>query len=268
MGSSYTRSGAPSAAPGAPWPDAGTPALRRGLAILRALAAAPDGLSVAEIAHTVDAPRATLYRLLHTLVLEGFARPAPKTRGRYVATEVLSRLAGRGDGHDLVAIARPTMDALVATLDETVKLVVRDGLEALTLAVSLPARDSCIASRSGARLPLHVGGSQRLLLAHAPRDIRERVLAGPLRRVTARTIVSRRRLQAELDDLAVRRDVASHGEGVDGVGATTALVGRAGEEPRAALVVVYVYASQSSRKLAEIRRATRRAADRITEGLG
>ena len=72
------------------------------------------------------------------------------------------------------------METLAAELGETVKLVVRDGREALTVAAVIP-RDACIASRVGTRLPLHVGASQRLLLAHAPAEIRDAVLASPLR---------------------------------------------------------------------------------------
>jgi IclR family acetate operon transcriptional repressor len=244
-----------------------TPALSRGLAVLRELAARPQGAGAADLARVVGAPRATLYRLLRTLIAEDFVRADPRTPGRYLIGPAIARMAGGGAERDLVAIARPAMDALAASLGETVKLVVRDGLEALTAAVSVPERDSCIASRPGARLPLYVGASQRLLLAHAPPDVQRRVLEGPLRRIASRTITQPRRLRAELDALATRREFASHGEGVEGVGAAAALVGASDAEPRAALVAVYVHASQNVRRLAEIRRETIAAATAITREL-
>ena len=243
----------------------GAPALSRGLAVLREIAARPEGAGAAELARKLGIPRATLYRLLGTLVAGGFAQPAPGLPARYVLGPALGRIAGtREPERDLVDLARPVMDALARELGETVKLVVRDGFEALTVAVSLPRRDSCIASRVGTRLPLYVGASQRLLLAHAPPPVRDRVLAGPLDRVASRTITHPGRLRAELDALAARRAFASHGEGVEGVGATAVLIGAPRAEPKAALVAVYVFASQGQRRLADVRRATIRAADAIT----
>lgn len=249
--------------------DAGAPALSRGLGVLRALAGRADGLTAAELAARVGAPRATLYRILRTLVNEGFAAVAPDAGGRYVLGPALRALGtGAGGSRDLEANARPVMDALAAHLGETVKLVVREGLEAVTVAVATPRRDSCIASRIGTRIPLHVGASQRLLLAHAPEAVRQTVLAGPLPRVASRTITSSVRLARDLASLAGRRQVAGHDEGVEGVGATAALVGGGAGEPVAALVAVYVFASQGARRLAEIRRGTVEAADAITRGLG
>ena len=93
---------------------------------------------------------------------------------------------------------------------------------------------------------------------------RHQVLAGPLDRVASRTITNPGRLRAELDALAGRRAFASHGEGVEGVGATAVLIGAPRAEPKAALVTVYVFASQGQRRLADIRRATIRAAETIT----
>ena len=248
--------------------DAGAPALSRGLAVLRALAGSGEGLTAAELASVVGAPRATLYRILRTLVNEGFAAPAPGGGGRYGMGPALRTLDARaGQPPDLSSAARPVMDALAAVLGETVKLVVREGREAVTVAVTIPRRDSCIASRVGTRMPLHVGASQRLLLAHAPPTVRDDVLGGPLPRVASRTITSSARLARDLASLAGRRHVAGHDEGVEGVGATAALVGAEDSEPVAALVAVYVFASQGARRLAEIRRRTSEAADAITRAL-
>ena len=248
--------------------DAGTPALSRGLAVLRALAAHPEGLSAAELAGQVETPRATLYRILRTLVGEGFARATPGAGGRYSLGAAARALgAPAGESPDLAASARPIMEALAARLGETVKLVVREGLEAVTLAVAIPRREACIASRLGNRLPLHVGVSQRLLLAHAPEAVRRAVLVGPLAKVTGRTVTSRSRLARDLVSLAGVTDHAGHGEGVEGVGATAALVGSPGREPAAALVAVYVHASQGALRLRAIRTGVVEAAAAITRAL-
>lgn len=248
-------------APG-PASAAAAPALRRGLALLRAIAR-DGGSTPSALAQRVRMPRATLYRLLAVLVDEGWASVDPP--GRYRGGPRLAELAPAH--RDLVADARPVLERLAAALGESVKLVLRDGHEAVTVAAVVP-RDNCIAARVGTRMPLHVGASQRLLLAHAPAAVREGVLAGPLERRTRRTIVSPERLRRDLEALGRRREVASHGEGIDGVGATAALVGRPGREPLAALVAVYVYASQSARSLARLRRAVAEGAAAIGRASG
>ena len=251
--------------PGQGGSDAGTPALRRGLALLRQLAGASEGLAAAELAARLGVPRATLYRLLRALLDEGFAA-VTADGARYRLGPAVARLVHAGGRRDVEGAARPAMAALAASIGETVKLVVRDGIEALTVAAVIP-RDACIASRVGTRLPLHVGASQRLLLAHAPAEVREAVLAGPLARLTPRTLTSPQRLRRELALLARRRELASHGEGIDGVGATAALVGPPDAEPLAALVAVYVYASQNARTLARMRRKVLEAARAIDAAL-
>lgn len=70
--------------------------------------------------------------------------------GRYVLGPAVDALRGGGSaGPRLEDVAAPVMEALAASLGETVKLVVRDALEALTIAVSLPSRDSCLVGRAG-----------------------------------------------------------------------------------------------------------------------
>lgn len=247
-------------------PDGGVPALRRGLALLRAIATRDGGLAMAELAQAVPMPRATAYRLLRALVDEAFVIPAPGATGRYVIGPAVAALRVGSESPRLEDIAAPFMNALAATIGETVKLVVREGVEAVTIAVSMPSRDACIASRVGTRLPLHVGASQRLLLAHAPEAVRESVLAGKLARFTPRTIVSPPRLRRETERLAKQRAFASHDEGIDGVGGAAALIGN-GAHPDAALVAVYVHESRSAAQRAAILREATKAADLLSAAL-
>lgn len=241
------------------------PALRRGLALLRGIAARDGGATMAELAQAVPMPRATAYRLLRVLVDEGFVIAAPAA-GRYVLGRAIAALRADRASPRLEEVAAPVMDALAAAIGETVKLVARDGVEAVTVAATLPPRDSCIASRVGTRLPLHVGASQRLLLAHAPEAVREAVYAGKLARFTPRTIVSPARLRRETERLAKQRAFASHDEGIDGVGGAAALVGNDARAD-AALVAVYVHESRSATQRRAILREVIGAAGRLTAAL-
>jgi len=60
-----------------------------------------------------------------------------------------------------------------------------------------------VVSRVGGRLPLHATGVGKVLLAHAPEDVQEAVLAS-LTRITPFTVVQPNQLRAQL--ARVRRD--------------------------------------------------------------
>ena len=76
-------------------------------------------------------------------------------------------------------------------------MVVREGLETVAVAVSHPSEDSRVASRLHARLPLHVGAGQRLLLSRAPADVVTAVFARPLVRRGPDTITDPEAMRAE-----------------------------------------------------------------------
>jgi DNA-binding IclR family transcriptional regulator len=78
-----------------------------------------------------------------------------------------------------------------------VHLAVRDGTSVLYLDrvsghTSLP-----VVSSTGSRLPLHATGAGKVLLAHAPPDVRDQVL-GDLRRLTPYTLTHAGRLRDQL----------------------------------------------------------------------
>jgi DNA-binding IclR family transcriptional regulator len=55
-----------------------------------------------------------------------------------------------------------------------------------------------IVSRVGSRLPLHATGVGKVLLAHAPDDVRRAVLGAPLQRLTPYTITQPATLERQL----------------------------------------------------------------------
>jgi DNA-binding IclR family transcriptional regulator len=93
--------------------------------------------------------------------------------------------------------ASPFLHDLYAATRATVHLAVRDGTEALYLDrvsghLSIP-----VISQVGGRLPLHATGVGKVLLAHAPQDVRREVL-GRLTRLTPHTVVQPGRLARQL----------------------------------------------------------------------
>ena len=75
----------------------GVQVLERAAQMLRALSAAPEGLTAIEIADRVRLPRSTAYRIVGTLVSEGFMRVSPSGRLHIGAGLIGIAAAGRRD---------------------------------------------------------------------------------------------------------------------------------------------------------------------------
>jgi DNA-binding IclR family transcriptional regulator len=84
-----------------------------------------------------------------------------------------------------------------------VHLAIRDDDKALYLDRVSGHASVPVVSQMGSRLPLHCTGVGKVLLAHAPQEVQERVLAN-LTRVTPYTITQPGRMREQLD--AIRRD--------------------------------------------------------------
>lgn len=94
-------------------------------------------------------------------------------------------------------VAAPFLADLQAATRATVHLAVRDGDAALYVDRLSGVASVPVVSRMGTRLPLHATGVGKVLLAHAPVEVRERVLSD-LQPVTAYTVTSPQRLAGQL----------------------------------------------------------------------
>jgi DNA-binding IclR family transcriptional regulator len=158
-------------------PPHGDPVVDRALALLGAFDDTHRRLSLSDLARRAGMPLSTARRLAERLVAWGALERAPE--GGYVIGlrlwEVAS-LAPRTLG--LREVAMPFMDDLYEATRQHVLLAVLDGDEAL-LVERRSSRDAVqVQYRVGDRLPLHMTGVGRLLLAYAPVELQERVLRG------------------------------------------------------------------------------------------
>lgn len=140
--------------------------LDRGLRVLFALADAPRGRSVAELAVEFGLARPIVYRLLSTLQAHGLVRRSDDGTFR-IGLAVLD-LARRVQPL-LREAALPALRWLAERVGATAHLTVADGGEALAIAVVEPSwTDYHVAYRVGSRHPLGEGAAGRaILLARA-----------------------------------------------------------------------------------------------------
>jgi DNA-binding IclR family transcriptional regulator len=245
--------------------ESAAPAVERTVQLLRLLGEQPQGLSSQHLADITRTPRATLYRILGVLTAHGFVQQAEEGQGRYQLGPAVAKLGRQApQPRNFVALAQPLMERLAQAVRETVKLVVIDGLDALTLAVVDTGLEARVTSRVGTRMPLYIGASQRLLLAHADPDLQRRVLALPLVPRTSRTLIDPQRLQASLDKLRLNETSQSHSEGIEGVGAASALVRGAGDVVLGVIAVVYIRKSKSAAQLRTLLEAVEATAREIS----
>ncbi|QUH00129.1 IclR family transcriptional regulator [Saccharopolyspora erythraea] len=171
--------------------------------ILDAFSAQRPAMTLSSISRHSGLALTTTHRLVGELTRWGaLERDAA---GRYrigLRLHELAALAPRG--MFLREIAMPFLGDLYEATHQNVQLGVLDGTEVVYVE-RLSGRGAVpVASRPGARLPLHATGVGLVLLAHADGDFQEEVLRAPLKRFTDRTISGADRLRRVLAD--ARRD--------------------------------------------------------------
>jgi DNA-binding IclR family transcriptional regulator len=159
-------------------------------------------LRLVDLAERSGLPPPTALRIVRRLVARGALEALDD--GSYVLGRAMwdaGLLAPVQTG--LREVAEPYLHDLQAATRATVHLAERDRDRALYLARLTGVASVPVVSRVGSRLPLHTTGVGKVLLAHAPDEVRRRVL-GELTPVTAYSLTSARVLEEQLD--RVRRE--------------------------------------------------------------
>jgi len=180
----------------------GATVVSRALALLFAFDDRHPRLTLSQAAQRAGLPLPTAHRLVAELVAGGAL--VRRSDGDYVIGRRLWRvglLAPAETG--LREVATPFLNDLHAATRATLHLAVRDRYEVLYLE-RLSGRTSVpVVSTVGTRLPMHSTGVGKVLLAHAPDDVVDAVMAN-LTRVTPYSVTQPGRLREQL--AACRRD--------------------------------------------------------------
>ncbi|GAB2898438.1 SMP-30/gluconolactonase/LRE family protein [Paralcaligenes sp. KSB-10] len=196
----------------------GTGALEKALDVLDAIGSTPAGLSQSELSARLDVPRATLYRLLSTLVARGMVRRDPLRRVYCLGLRCFEMARQTYAMPDLVAAALSEMRLLRDLTGETVYLATMEGGEAVLLerVEGVHARRSSTAL--GERKPLHCTSQGKAILSALDEGTRESIVKDLyLKSITPFTITDRRRLNAEIRLTAARGYAIDDEEIVPGV---------------------------------------------------
>lgn len=188
--------------------------IERAFTVLEALADGP--LGVTEVADRVSLPKSTVARLLGSLAHEGAVEQVPGRTDYRVGGRIVTLAAGVRPTRSLVALARPHLVQLAATVGEAAGLSIPDGFLVHYVDQVDSPHPVGIRDWTGTRLPMHAVSSGLVFLAHMhPADI-DAFLASSLERYTPTTVVApadiRERLRrTQLDGYAWARDEVADG---------------------------------------------------------
>ncbi|HEY5853404.1 MAG TPA: IclR family transcriptional regulator [Aldersonia sp.] len=174
----------------------GESVLARGARIIESFGHDERTLTVTEIARRSGLHVATASRLIEELVGVGWLERDGRRVGIGVRLWEVASRASPAVG--LREAAMPFMEDLHAVVGQHTQLAVREGTEVLFLErLSTPGAAINYTGIAG-RLPLHASSSGLVLLAHAPTEVQDAVLAAPMEVFTDKTIRTPRQLRTAL----------------------------------------------------------------------
>jgi DNA-binding IclR family transcriptional regulator len=177
----------------------GESVVARVVRVLEAFTTDEPALSVTEIARRSGLPVATASRLVAELAAHGLL---VRSDGAVRVGVRMWELAQRASPTlSLREAAMPFLEDLHAVIGQHVQLGVLDGDEVLFVERMSAPNAVINYTRIAGRLDLHASSSGIVLLAHAPAEQQERVLAAPLRRFTPRTPTRPARVRGMLADV-------------------------------------------------------------------
>ncbi len=188
--------------------------VERAFAILGTLTGGPIG--VTEVADRADLPKSTAARLLSSLAQQGVVEQVPGETRYRLGPRMVTLAAGVRPTRSLVALARPDLAELASAVGEAAGLSIPDGFTAHYVDQVDSPHPVGVRDWTGTRLPMHAVSSGQVFLAHMhPAEV-ERVLEGPLERLTERTLTDpgalRERLrQVQLEGFAWTREEFAEG---------------------------------------------------------
>lgn len=173
----------------------------------------PDhqSLSTDELSERAGLPKSTAYRLINDMMRHNLLQRDPNGRIRIgVGMWELSNRAS--DAVDLATVARPHMSAVHDFVGENTQLGILREREVLIIErMSKPAA-VIHRSKTAGRLPAHASSCGLVLLAHAPKHVREAYLRGPLAAITEKTTTDPAVLRTMLTTIRTYRfaELAGH----------------------------------------------------------
>ncbi|PZF80359.1 IclR family transcriptional regulator [Jiangella anatolica] len=174
-------------------------ALTRGLHLLVRVATGPGPVTLTDLHETTGQPKSTLVRLLAVLEEQDFVLRVDDRPAFVLGHGVLPIVTAYLESGTPVDLLRPYVRSVAHEVGWTAKYAALDGAASVDLCVEFPDRPVHFTGKEGGRSPAHAAGSGKAMLAALTDDAaRDHLPPEPFARLTDRTIITGRALEAEL----------------------------------------------------------------------
>ncbi|AKJ65368.1 IclR family transcriptional regulator [Kiritimatiella glycovorans] len=207
------------------------PSFLKGIRILECIAAEPRGVRLKDIADRLELPASNVTLYLNTLVASGVALRDPVNKRYCIAPEAIEqfRTAGEGLVHRLVPCAEEPMKKLHARFNENVLLGYPKAHSVIFIKHLTSRHVMRIGIEPVPEFPMHVTAAGRAILAYLPQRELDRYLdQASFRKITSRTVTSKKTLQAIFEEVRERGFAFNPGEFEEDVMALAAPIRVAG----------------------------------------
>jgi IclR family pca regulon transcriptional regulator len=242
--------------------------VQRAFAVLKTFSDEMPQQTIAAVAARTGLARAVARRYLLTLTeLEYIAQEGPYFS---LTPRVLELGFAYLSTMSVATIGRPHMEKVASTLRESCSMSVLDGRDIVYIARVAAKRLISSTLAVGSRLPAHCTSMGKILLAAMTADELDAFFAaGPLRRMTERTICTESRLRDAIHEVRARGWALNDGESEEGIRSVSApIIDRSGHV-RAAINVAGLASRVSMKDLrGKHLPELLRAADDISKALG
>ena len=184
----------------------------RGLRVLLTIADRGE-VRADELSTLLDTPVSTIYRYLRTLASFGFVDR--RGAGYRLGPRLVIGGGAVVTSEELIRVADPVLRMLVEESGETVVIARRIGSSAVCLAEVQSPHALRVALEAGTAFPLHAGALAKVLLAYAPPEILDEVIAGGLVTLTPAT-PDEEGLRRDLEEILATGVGRSEGESIPG----------------------------------------------------
>ncbi len=235
--------------------------------ILDFVAEFPEQATLTSIAERVGQPRSSVHRLLAEMVQNGLLLRVGASR--YAPGPRLARWGQAADEvGQIVRLAEPPMKRLRDAVGESIHLYVRQRDKRVCIAAVDGRYELRHFTEVGKPLPLSVGASGKLLLAHADRAVRQQELRRAAEKPVTPRAPSLARLERQLRTIVETDWSTSFGEREEGLAAAAVPVRNSAGQVIAALTISGPTARLSADRFAALCPELKEAGAVISRALG
>lgn len=174
---------------------------KRVLDILNALATAKKGMTLTEIAKTINSPKSTLYPIIQTMAQEKYIFFEEDTYKYYIGVKTFCVGSSYTNNMDLLDIIKKEMEDIVKKTNEICQLGILNREKVLYIAKVDSEEAIRITSNVGKELPAYCTALGKALLSNVKIEELEKLYPNGLTKYTETTISSIEKLYEELQKI-------------------------------------------------------------------